>query len=227
MSNLNIITQKVVALLKDDSGKISPDDIQRAIQSAINGYSEHRPDEAVKDIVGNGTHDYDLPAGWVHGLSWISRIEYPIGNVPESLLDSDEYYTYLTPTGRKLRLAAEMPPATASFRVTFTVPHTDATLPQNDEDAVVMLAASACLEMLANAWVQSSDSTIGADSVNYRSKSQEAASRAAKLLKLYKAHLGLKDDDTTAPASGIAELDQNYPGGGDRLTHPRWGRRRR
>jgi hypothetical protein len=227
MSDLNVLTQKVVALLKDDSSKIQPEDVQRAIQTSLTRYSAHRPDEKVVDVVGNGTHDYTLPTGWVQDFSSVISIEYPIGSVPAELLDDDDFEIYNTPTGRKLRLKNDAPPATASFRATFSVPRTDVTLPQQDEDALVILATSLCLEMLANAWVQSSDSTLGADSVNYRTKSQEAASRAAKLLKLYKEHVGLKEDDGVGPASAVSSHELNYPGGGDRLTHPRRLRRLR
>ena len=68
---------------------------------------------------------------------------------------------------------------------------------------------------------------IDADAVNYRTKSAEFAARAKRLLQLYKDHMGLKEDDTATPAAAVADHDEKYPGGFERLTHPRWTRRLR
>lgn len=228
MSTLADIRAKVISSVKDDSGKlVNPDDYNTKIQAAIKRYSRHRPGIAAVDIVGNGTHDYSLPTGWNDEFSSIKSIEYPLGDVPATLLDNDEFEIYQSPTGKKIRLLNYAPVATASFRVSFTILRTDATIPDMDVDALVTLAAALCCEDLANAFIQSSDSTIGADSVNYRSKAAEAASRGKRLMQLYKEHLGIKDDDVTPAASAVVDLDMKYPGGGERLTHSRWGRKRR
>lgn len=219
---------RVINTVKDDSGKLAdPDDYDRNVTAAVNKYSKHRPDTKVVDIVGNGTHDYSLPSGWIDGFSAVKAIEYPIGDVPDTVLEKDEHEIYQSSVDKKLRLKYAAPTAAESFRVTFTIPRTAATIPDGDIDAFTWLAASLCCEDLANASVQTSDSTIAADSVNYRSKTQEFASRAKRLLQLYKEHLGLKDDDLTTPASAVIDLDIGYPGGRERLTHQRWTRERR
>jgi hypothetical protein len=222
-----MMIDKIKTLVQDASGKLASTDYDQMLDAALKRYSKHRPDEKVADIAGNGTHDYDLPAGWADEFSAPVRIEYPIGSMPEELLDADEYYLYKTPAGKKLRVVSIAPAATASFRVTFTIPRTDLTVPDNDVDAVAMLAASLCLEILATRYVDTSDPTIAADVVNYRSKSSEAAGRAKTYLKLYKEHLGIKEDDTVPAASAVSSHELNYPGGGDRLTHPRRLRRLR
>ena len=94
------------------------------------------------------------------------------------------------------------------------------TIPESDQDAVGNLAASLCSHALASYYAQTSDSTIGADSVNYRTKSQDYTSRAKEQKKIYLDHIGLKEGDV-APASVVKDLDIDYPGGSDRLTHPR------
>jgi hypothetical protein len=97
------------------------------------------------------------------------------------------------------------------------------TIPAIDEDAVANLAASLCSGALASAYAQTSDSTITADSVDHRSKSQEFSSRAKIQKQNYLNHLGLKEGDI-APASAVKDIDVDYPWGGDRLTHPRKNR---
>ena len=83
------------------------------------------------------------------------------------------------------------------------------------------------MDKLANSWLQMNDSTIAADSVDRNSKSSDASARAKNLREVYKTHLGLKDDDTTKAAAGVADFDYGYPGGGSRLTHRRSGRETR
>jgi hypothetical protein len=94
------------------------------------------------------------------------------------------------------------------------------TIPEIDQDALCEIAASLCSGALAQAYAQTSDATIGADSVNYRTKSQEYAARAKAQKQIYLDHLGLKEGDV-APASVIKNFDIGYPDGTDRLTHPR------
>jgi hypothetical protein len=84
-----------------------------------------------------------------------------------------------------------------------------------------------CLEDLANAFAQTGDSIINADSVNYRAKSGEFSARAKRCMSFYNKHIGIKNDDTTTAASSVMNMEMNYPGGSDRLTHPKWARRRR
>lgn len=217
----------VQAIVKDDSGKLASVDYQSAITSALNTYAKHKPLTAVLDISGNGGHDYDLPGDWVDGISAIVSIEYPVGSVPAQLLDGDEYLLYQAPAGLQIRLLNTAPPAAATFRLAYTIPRTENVVLTADLDAVAYLAAANALDMLANAWLQSTDSTISADVVNYRSKSAEAASRAKAVRKLYFSHLNITEDQPVQPVAHIESFEQNYPGGADRLTHSRWARRRR
>ncbi len=228
MSTLEDLRTKVIAIVKDTSGKlVNPTDYDAKITAALNRYSKLRPDKLVEDVAGSGTSDLDLPEGWVDEFSTIKSIEYPVGDNPESILDADEYALYRSPDGEKIRLRSDSPAATEVVRIAYTVPRSATTVPAVDVEAVCSLAAALCLEDLANAAVQTADPTMSADVVNYRTKSGEFASRAKRLMQLYKDHLGLKEDDTTPPASAVADFDEKYPGGLERLTHPRWARERR
>lgn len=229
MSSLTDIRTRIIGIVRDSTGKlINPTDYDRIITAAINRYSKLKPAVKVADITGNGTNDYALPSGWIDEFSRIICIEYPIGDVPATLLDSpDDYEIYQSPTEKKIRLKNEVLTVSESFRVAFSIPRAVTTIPDNDVDALSNLASSFCLNELANVYAQSSDSTIGADSVDHKSKSQEYASRAKQQMKLYKEHIGIKDDDVTQAASAVIDLDVGYPGGSDRLTHQRRQRERR
>jgi len=223
-SNYIILKDEITNIVKDESGKLLDNDIDRYMLFAIRTYSRSRPDIAVVDITGDGGHDYALPSSWVDGFSRIMIIEYPIGDIPAQYLDEDDYCIYQNETTKLLRLLYDSPSASNDFRVVFSIPRTDSTIPDNDIDAVCNLAASYCLEQLANAYAQTSDSTISADSVDYRSKSYEFAQRAKRHIAIYKEHMGIKEGDTVAAATGIVNLDWKYPYGMDRLTHPKWAR---
>jgi hypothetical protein len=193
------------AAVKDDSGKLlDPTDFDANIVQALKRYSKHRPHLVVEDLTGNATHDLPLPVGWCDGLSSIINIEYPVGAVPETLLDPSDWLYYRTPTGQKLRLSTLAPGITETIRVLYNALHTEATLPEVDEEAVANLAASLCLRQLATAYGQTGDSTIQADVVNYRSKTDEFRRLADSFETLYKNHLGLKDNDTVPAAMATA-----------------------
>lgn len=230
MSTQTDIRDKVIGIVSDAAGKLSnPTDYDRNIIAAVEIYSRHRPDEKLIDLTGNGTHDYAISSltGWIEGYSQVMRIEYPVGKVPEELMDDDEFGIYTSPSGKRLRLLNDAPPATAHFYVTITIPRLITTIRDTDVIAFSYLAAALCLEELANIYTQTSDPSMAADAVNYHSKGQEYAARAKALRKLYGDHLGVKEDQSVGPALSTADVDVNYPGGTDRLTHPSRERRRR
>jgi hypothetical protein len=225
MSDIASIRTKVIGIVKDDSGKlVNPTDYDSAIEAALTKYSRHKPFAVVDDITGDGTHQYDLPAGWSPEFSAVLNIEYPVGDVPPTLLDTDQYV--VVDRSGTLLLTFDLAVA-AVLRVTYTTLRTADDIADVHVDAFCWLAASYCLEYLADAWLHTSDSTIGADVVNYHSKSAEAAARAKRLRELYLDQLGIKADETTPAASAVADYDLKYPGGSERLTHPRWARRKR
>lgn len=207
------------ARVKDDSGKLSdPFDYDDQIAGAIKHYSKHRPRLTAADLVGTGTNDLDLPADWVPGTSSLISVEYPVGIVPAVVLDSDLWQLYRTPTALKLRLLHATPDATETVRCEYQIPYDELSLPLSDLEAIANLAASFCLRQLAAAYGQTGDSTIQADSVNYRSKTDEFRRLADSFEALYKNHLGLRDNDTVPAASITARpAETKRP----RLTHGR------
>ena len=221
---------KVDQTVKDTAGKLTPIERDNWIQEAVKIYSKHRPREVVKDVTGAGTYDYSIGTNltyWVEDFSIIKSIEYPADEREPQYIDEDDYLVYKKETDLFIRFLADTPSATQKIRVTYTALHilSEAlnTIPSADEDAVCNLAASLCSQGLASHYAQTSDSTIGADSVNYRTKSQEYTSRAKEQKKIYLEHLGIKEGEV-APASVRKVVDVTYPGGTDRLTHPRRNR---
>ena len=200
-----------------------------AISAAVKTHSKHRPRIVVDDITGDGGFDYLIATyltSWADDLSVIRSVEYPVDDTKQNaeLLDEDEWEIYETSAGKYLRFLDASPPATESARVTYTALHTctDAacSISAFDEEAVQALAAAFFCDMLATYYAQSQDATIDADSVDHTSKSRDYAARAKSMRKIYQDHMGIKDGSPKA-ACHVQDQDVNYPGGMDRLTHPR------
>lgn len=211
------LLDQVKSKVKDDSGRLTDgDDYLPAIDAALERYGKHLTRELVKDVPGGGSHDVELPAEWVEEFSRVVRVEYPVDEVPAVLLDADRWHIYQAPAGPVLRLLDEEPLETESVRLTITVPRAEANILQGDLDAVASLAASYCCETLANLFAQSSDPTIAADAVNYRSKSGEFSRRAKRLSELYHQHLGIDPEGPAPAAAVVAQAPAPVRG---RLTH--------
>lgn len=207
----------VKAKVKDESGKlVDPTDYTNGVNEALKRYSKNRPRLVCEDLAGAGTHDLALPAGWSEGVSTICSVEYPVGVVPEALLGSDIWTMYRTPAATKLRLLTYTPEATETVRVLYSAVHTEATVPAADLEAVANLAAAICLRQLAAAFGQTTDPTIGADVVNYRSKTDEFRRLAEAYEGLYADHLGIGKDTPVAAAMAVAKPKDD---GRVRLTH--------
>jgi len=209
-------------------GEIPLDEADRilAIGMAIKAHSRHKPLVVAEDESGAAVFDYALTllASWADGFSTIKSVEYPVDDTDETpdVLQDDEWTIYQKPAGKVLRFLNDTPAATESFRVIYTALHTctdsACTVDDFDAEAVQALAAAYFCDMLATYYAQSTDSTIGADSVDHGSKSRDYAARAKSYRKLYFDHLGIEEGKT--PAASVTR-DQDKPGSwaGDKLTH--------
>lgn len=209
----------VVAKIKDSAESLGQiDDILPAIDASLLRASEVRPLEAVADLSGTGLHDLDLPEGWAADFSRVLTIEYPVGNVPETMLPIEDFSLYRTPTGLVLRLTCEVPPLAEPVRVTFSQPRSEATLPVGDLDAVACLAAASCLRNLAARYAQSSDPSMSVDVVNYGSKADSYRRLAEALEGQYNLHFGIDPKGGVKAAGATATA---APASRPRLTHRR------
>lgn len=202
------------SMVRDELDRLSPDDESVALDLALHRYDRDRPRKLVKDVLSDGSDSLPLPDGWEDESELVS-VEYPIGNLPVSLLTAT---IYTAPAGQVLRIGDALP-VDASARCTFTVRHVvdDVmdTVRASHREGVAAYAAALLLEELAAASINEGDSTIHADTTDRRTKAQEYASRARALKSRYADALGLAKDGEPAPASGMAVTWGARP----RLTH--------
>jgi len=225
--------QRAAQILQDAGAKLKPADLSAAVlQAILQVHSKYRPQELVSDVAGNGTALLALPTHasgtFEDGFSRVTEIEHPPGKVPPSTLEGDQWQMYRTPSALQVMLLESKPAATETARMTWTARHKDdgSTIPEPHFEAVCDAAAALGFEMLAAAHAQTGDSTMDADTVNYRSKSQEYTSLAKKAMGRYLTYFGIDPEDSRAEAGGgaaiaIGEIDGSIGGSGvDRLTHP-------
>lgn len=211
------LIERCIAKTRDESERLTEfRDFAPAVAAALAYYSRHRPRVVVADLAGSVASDLELPEGWEEGFSRLTSVEAPLGN----LLDSADWTLYATPSGNVLRLVAA-PGEGSVVRVSYTVTHTEETLPAHHQDAVASFAAAQCLETLSTLFASAVDPTISADSANRTSKSGDYAARARRMRQLGNETLGIKEGDT-APASSIVASVPARPGFRPRLTHRGW-----
>jgi hypothetical protein len=234
----------VASRIQATGGKLSQADQDDAITQAVKRYSKDRPREMVTDITGVNPSSAFLalpqgggtpPEQFEDGFSIIRSIEFPVGNLPLTFLEGDDWFVYRTPTGLKIALNSLVPEVSDTLRVTWTVRHNQGTtgsqavattVPDADFEAVCDLAASFCCDKLSAVYARTNDPTIQADAVNYRSKAQEYASLGKQFKKRYDDHIGIEDSgagggNPTAGAIAIGDMNLTQGSGVDRLTHRR------
>jgi hypothetical protein len=211
-------------LTRDDAAKISLAEKDRAIAAAVYRYSEDKPVTKVQDVTPDSAQVLPLPAAWEDGFSTILGIEYPKGNVPPTLVAQDRYAIYDDGTAKKIQLLDAVAVAAANTRVSYTIKHVVSaladTIPVNHREPVCCLAAASLCDQLAAFYSGGTDSSIQADSVEQRSKSQEYSARARVLRKRYHDELGIEDKHSMA-AGVVVNLDLASSMNEDRLTHGR------
>ncbi len=231
MSQLSDYNSKVDAIIQDDAGYLDSAEIDDFIQKeATQLYSQHKPFEKVNDIAAANTYDYAINGtnfpSWSEGFSYIINVEYPAGEYQDpSMIEFENFDIYETSTTKYLRFL-DTTPSTGTIRVRYTIPHSitasTSTVYDNDFGAFCNLAAAFCCGALARRFAQVSDSTIGADAVAYRDKSDVYASRMKELTAEYVRYMF---PENKKAAFVMREFDTLYGElGFGRLTHPYWTR---
>lgn len=216
---------EVKVLVKDGAQKLAAADYPSFLQRAVDAYSAHRPRVMVKDYNGDGsTYKLTLPSDWEQDFSTIQSVEYPQGDRIPTFLDADEYDVRNDTEAVKVIWLFDLTPASGKkTRVTYTIRHTlsdvTSTIPGADESIVTRLAASYACEALAAIYAQTSDPLLSADTVNYRSKSQEYRDLAKQYRKGYDDRMGAAE--SLQAAGGYVEWDTLDQTGFDRIYHPR------
>lgn len=181
---------ELAMLIKDDIHKLSTADLQLILAKGLTVYSKDRPLIIRKKIAGTGATDYNLAAMlgslWTDGYSQISAIEFPAGQNPAVMLEDDDWTIYDDGTAQDgsndaLRFLNGLTPESSEhFIVELYVqlslpPAGTQNFPDTQENFlnITLVAGMFACFILAAAYAASTDSSIGADVVNYHDKSRK------------------------------------------------------
>ena len=211
---------QVDAWIQDTAQKLTPADKDLAITTAVDMYSRHKPRQKVAILTGDGTaFAFAVPTDWVEDVSSPISIEHPVDQQQPQYLDESDYTVRRDPATGKLRIhfySLTLPTGERAY-LTYGIGHavsaqTD-TVPAADRLAVSKLAGAGCALQLAALYAQTSDPTMGADTVNYRTKSQDYLALATALETAYRLHVGVTDGVSAASVSTDLDVDlQNFAG---------------
>lgn len=182
--------------LKQSGDGASTDALTTAIIDAIiqtdtvNIYSKHKPYVKTADYTAASSYDVTINntnfPSWLDGFSDIKFIEYPADEYqdPRDAEIGFDSWSYYEKSGVKYVRFLDTTPSTGTIRFTYTVKHSiaaaavDTLFYDNDFAAFCDLATSICCRSISAKYGYFTDSTIGADAVEYRNKSDVWASRA-------------------------------------------------
>jgi hypothetical protein len=212
--------------VNDGAAKLSTDGWSAAISAAVREYSVMRPQKLVEAIDGANAFDYllfpsadsvDTPVvtAWQDGFSVVNALLYPyvVGGRDQSQVEPMEYHIVRLPTGIYLRFVVSTPSVGESILVEYTAqqqlsvgPPAVSTHPAVDDEAVADVIAACACDALASLYVQSTDSSIGADVVNRLSKAQEYRAQAKAWRAAYEQRMGGAEGAAggTPPAGGAS-----------------------
>ena len=224
----------VAADTADYSARLSDAEATLAFQKALVSYGHDRPRVVSDYLSGDGSaYLFPLPRRWIAQYSDIKAIEYPAGNQIRTLLEPEDWEIDVGATGgiptRRLRFRQLVPDSgTDNLLVTYTTRHVyddeQSTLPDEDYQAVVFLAASYAAEQLAARMASSQDSTMQADSVQYRDGVVRFRDIAKAYRTNYDRHINQQPGAEIRGAGYVQDWDTNLSWGGDRIFHARRGR---
>lgn len=223
--------QVVDALIQDQADKLDATARQEAIAQAVQEHTRIKPWVRTSTVTGTASAAVSLPTGWQRDVSMIQSIEYPVGELPPTYLEAEDWFLKASPTasaGVRLWLTGVSPATSETLTITWTAPHVvsaaTSSIPEGHFRAVATLGASyACLQ-LAGFYAQAGDATIAIDSQDPRTKSDVYRSLARDFRARYRTFFGLPPDDqelSVPAASIIVDLDRNYSWGGNMMFHPR------
>ena len=131
---LTLFRSQLGILLSADATELSETDRLEMVKSAVEQYTQDKPDTRTEDVPGDGGRYYILQTIldlWSEGFSHVTKIEYPAADVstdetPVHLEDDDYVDNYWAEVAgeqtRHLYMHAHAPAATEEMRITYTLP---------------------------------------------------------------------------------------------------------
>lgn len=201
-----------------ENRRLQDSDITESIQQAFNEYSGYYQHIVSEDYVTTSSSEYTLPTNWKTNFSYIISLEYPTAEVlaadnPTNLpipayRETSEYSVVTTSTTSSLYLFFDIDEG-ETYRLKYVIPYSSESVsdvPTNHVGALMNLATSYVLVKLAAIFAQSSDYSLEAETVDYKSHSKQYLEQAEWYRKRWEQVAGLSADGT---AEGFVDPSQS------------------
>lgn len=147
------------------------------VDGALRLYSGLNPHIKTATVtLATGDYEYDLPTDWQSGFSAIYSIEYPSGSQEPEYLARDDYLV----GSSSWRFIDVTPTTGESAIVTYSIGQTETTVPANALEGVAQLSAALACYAIAAKFAATTNPAVQADSIDYRSKSDQWLSIARR-----------------------------------------------
>lgn len=215
-------------MVRENGDKVTGQDLERAIASAVLQYSADKPRTLVASFTWEdaGYFADSVPDGYTAD-STLLQAEYPVGNVPPTLVGMAPFVTS-GPLGLVCETAL---PAGAVVRITYTAAHVlvgggtpQDTIPLRHRDAVLNYAAHLLCRELATLYAGERDSSISADGSATDTRARNYAARSKDYRAAYYAALEMADpmQAGTGGSAGAAGAGAGAVVGWGRRPRPSW-----
>ena len=200
---ITALDDMVKSHIKDVGGILTDTDRAEAIASAIIAvYSILAPRELKTPYTASDpaeqTYFIDVTAlaNWLKGFSDVIDIENPIGEEPNIMFSHDDYY--MDSLGLQF-----VNPLIGSYNIIYTCLHSNdgSTLSELGKRQVSYLAAGFCLEKMAAYYTQHKNTKMGDATAEFRTRSDEAASRAREYMAMFYSFFGGNGRDISVGVS--------------------------
>jgi hypothetical protein len=180
---------KIKKTIKDNSSYLSNDDILLCIENGLAKLSKDWPLIVDVSCSGNNGSEYNLPAEWVEGFSFIQAMEYPVGNLIPEYLEEEDYEIYQNNNQKMIRFTKTRILSTEQYKIFFAVPYKIASeennVPTSISKAVIFLASFFACEMLSAKYSNFQSPDINSGMVNFNSQAEKIKKVGANCLALY------------------------------------------
>jgi hypothetical protein len=169
-------------------GVIKKSEASQHLDKALLIYSKYQPLEKIeKVLVPVPANVFDLPDDWDMGFSSVRYIEYPIDNMPLSMLKEKDFEIFLNDSNKyQLRFAYDL---STAYRLSYNIAHSFNTdnpalisSPASDAYCICDIAAAYYLLSLSARYGQSVKPEISADTVDYNTKTDQYRRLAKELM---------------------------------------------
>lgn len=224
--------------VKDDAAKLADADYQSVLAAAVHRYGVDVPHVVTVDFTATGADSYVLAtilgSAYKPGSSVIRSVEYPVGDLPPTILERDSWQLYddgTTGDGTLTRIlfTDTTPKNGDTVRVMFSTELSLSITGKNYPDTekyfqnITTLAAAYACQRLAAAYAPSTESGIALDAVEHGGKSGRYVSLAREYLARYeKAVFGSEDPVSNVKAAvSVVDLKREAEDRGGYLFHNR------